>query len=126
MTLAIVPLAGAAAKQLLINGDLSKGSENQPDEWRVDAWVNDPTAVAFAWNHPPNGGPGEVEVTAIKENDARWLQSLSLTGGWYYLSGEIRTENVGNDKIGANISIMDDSIMTTEIKGTTDWTHVGL
>jgi hypothetical protein len=116
----------SALKQLLINGDLSKGSENQPDLWRMDAWVNDPSAVSFEWDHPPNGGPGQVEVTALKENDARWLQSLSLTEGWYFLSGEIKTENVGNDKTGANISIMDDSIMTTELKGTTDWTHVNL
>jgi dolichyl-phosphate-mannose-protein mannosyltransferase len=122
---ALAPRARAAS-QLLLNGDLSKGSENQPDDWRMDAWVNDPSAVSFFWNHPLNGGPGEAEVVAIKENDARWLQSLSLPAGWYHITGEIRTENVGNDKIGANISVMDDSIMSIEIKGTTGWTPVEL
>jgi hypothetical protein len=122
---AIAPTAHAD-QLLLLNGDLAKGSENQPDDWRMDAWVNDPTAVTFAWDHPPTGGPGQVEVNALKENDARWLQSMSLTEGWYFISGEIKTENVGNDKIGANISVMDDSIMSAELKGTTDWTHVNL
>ena len=122
---AILPQA-RAEQPILLNGDLAKGSENQPDDWRTDAWVNDPSAVAFAWDHPPAGGPGMVEVTALKENDARWLQSLSLSEGWYFISGEIKTENVGNDKIGANISVMDDSVMSAEIKGTTDWTHVNL
>jgi len=26
----------------LLNGDLSKGTENQPDSWRTEAWINEP------------------------------------------------------------------------------------
>ncbi len=64
-----------------------------------------------------------LEVNAIKADDARWMQSLSLTPGWYYMSADIRTENVGKDNSGATISVMEDGIMSPEIKGTTSWTQ---
>ncbi len=119
-------VGGARADQeLLHNADLAKGSENQPDFWRTDAWVNDAGAAAFTWTHPPNGGPGELEVNALKANDARWMQSLSLTPGWYHISADIRTENIGAQNNGATISVMEDGIMSPEIKGTSDWKHVG-
>jgi dolichyl-phosphate-mannose-protein mannosyltransferase len=124
----IVPFArGAQAdQQLLKNADLSKGSEGQPDDWRTEAWVNDADAVAFRWTHPPGGGPGQLEVNAIKPNDARWMQSLSLKPGWYYISAEIKSESVGADNSGATISIMEDGIMSAELKGASDWKRVGL
>lgn len=118
--------AGArAAQDLLLNGNLSKGSENQPDEWHTEAWINEPTAVTFNWTHPADGGPGELEVNALKADDARWWQSITLRPGWYYISAEIRTENIGADKSGATISVMEDGIMSPEVKGTTNWTRVG-
>jgi hypothetical protein len=115
-----------AAQELLHNADLSRGSGNQPDDWRTEAWINEPSAVTFNWTHPPNGGPGELEVDALKPDDARWMQSLTLKPGWYYMSAEIRTENVGAQNSGATISVMEDGIMSPEIKGTTNWTRVGL
>jgi hypothetical protein len=114
------------AGELLHNGDLAKGSGNQPDMWRTEAWINDPDAVAFNWSPPLNGGSGVLEVNAIKGDDARWMQSLSLTPGWYYMSVDIRTEGVGDANTGATISVMEDGIMSPEIKGTTNWTRVGL
>lgn len=126
--LAILTIApgACAAQELLHNADLSKGSENQPDDWRTEAWINEPSAVTFNWTHPPNGGPGELEVNALQPNDARWMQSLTLKPGWYYMSAEIRTENVGAQNSGATISVMEDGIMSPEVKGTTNWTRVGL
>ncbi len=123
-TLGVAPRVRAG--ELLHNGDLSKGSGNQPDLWRTEAWVNDPDAVAFNWTRPLNGGSGELEVNAMKPDDARWMQSLSLTPGWYYMSVDIRTEDVGANNSGATISVMEDGIMSPEIKGTTNWTRVGL
>ncbi len=73
-----------------------------------------------------NGGSGELEVNAMKGDDARWMQSLSLTPGWYYMSVDIRTEDVGQNNTGANMSVMEDRIMSPELKGTTGWTREGL
>ena len=118
--------AQGARAELLRNNDLSKGSGPQPDDWRTEAWIQEASAVAFNWTHPANGGPGELEVNALKADDARWMQSLSLSPGWYYISAEIRTEDVGAENSGATISVMEDGIMSPEIKGTTNWTRVGL
>jgi dolichyl-phosphate-mannose-protein mannosyltransferase len=126
LILAIAGPLRARAGELLHNGDLSKGSGGQPDLWRTEAWVNDPEAVAFNWTRPSNGGSGELEVNATKANDARWMQSLSLTPGWYYLSVDIRTEDVGQTADGATISVMEDGIMSPDLKGTTNWTREGL
>ena len=122
--LAFAPRARAA--ELLTNADLSKGSENQPDDWQTQAWINESSAVTFNWTHPPNGGPGEAEVNAVKPDDARWWQSLELKPGWYYISAEIRTEDVAAANSGATISVMEDGIMSPEVKGTSNWTRVGL
>ena len=126
--LVVVPAlsARATAANLILNGDLVKGSEQQPDDWRTEAWVNEPAAFAYSWIHPQNGVPGQLEVDAIKPNDARWMQSLTLAPGWYHLSAEVRTENVGTKETGATISIMEDGAMSPDIRGTTGWQTVGL
>ena len=116
----------ATEANLMLNGDLSKGSEQQPDDWRTEAWVNEPAAFAYTWTHPQNEAPGQLEVNAIKPNDARWMQSLTLAPGWYHFSAEVRTENVGTKETGATISIMEDGAMSPDIRGTTGWQTVGL
>lgn len=108
--------ARAAATNLLVNGDLSKGSEHQPDDWRTEAWLNDPDAFSYDWTHPDAGGPGELKVVALKANDARWMQALSLQPGWYHITAEVRTENVGTQATGASVSIMEDGIMSADIR----------
>lgn len=125
----ILALSGGAHAQpkrdLIHNGGLSGGSGNSPDDWRTEAWINEPAAVDFKWTRPSAGGLGELEVNAKKADDARWMQSLSLGPGIYYFSAEIRTENVGQENSGANLSVMEDGIMSPEVKGTTGWTRVG-
>ena len=115
----------ARGGNLILNGDLTEGSEQQPDDWRTEAWVNEPAAFAYTWIHPQNEAPGQLEVNAIKPNDARWMQSLTLAPGWYHFSAEVRTENVGTKETGATISIMEDGAMSPDIRGTTGWQTVG-
>jgi hypothetical protein len=111
--------------QVILNGDLGHGSGTQPDHWRTEAWINEPSACRFNWARPTWVGAGELEVQNLKPNDARWVQSLSLTSGWYYLSAEIRTENVGREKTGADISLLEDGIVSPDLRGTSNWTRVG-
>jgi hypothetical protein len=117
--------ASAAQGNILLNGDLSKGSESQPDDWRSEAWINGPDAVRYGWKHPTVGSPGSAEVENLKPNDARWMQTLSLSPGWYYCSVELRTENVGTAATGASISMMEDGITSSDVRGTTDWQRLG-
>jgi dolichyl-phosphate-mannose-protein mannosyltransferase len=125
LLIAAARLAHATPANLILNGDLAKGSEQQPDDWRTEAWVNEPAAFAYTWIHPQNETPGRLEVNAIKPNDARWMQSLTLAAGWYHFSAEVRTENVGTKQTGATISIMEDGAMSPDIRGTTGWQTVG-
>ena len=116
---------GEPPKNLLLNGDFAKGSEDQPDSWRTEAWINNPDAFQTHW-HPHTDKPCEMEVDNLQANDGRWMQPLTLAPGWYQLSVDIRTENVGAKESGATISVMEDGIMSPEVKGTSDWQHVAL
>jgi len=117
--------AAADQKNLLQNGDFAKGSEDQPDLWRTEAWINTPEAFQAHW-HSYTDKPCELEVDALQPNDARWMQPLTLAPGWYQLSVDVRTENVGAKESGASISVMEDGIMSADIHGTTDWQRVTL
>jgi len=116
-----------APKNLLQNGDFAKGSEDQPDLWRTEAWINSPEAFQAHWHFAANQpDQSELEVDNLQANDARWMQPLTLAPGWYQLSVDIRTENVGAKETGATISIMEDGIMSPDVHGTTDWQRVTL
>jgi dolichyl-phosphate-mannose-protein mannosyltransferase len=117
-------VALAADANLILNGNLAKGSGEQPDDWRTEAWVNEPDAFQYTWTHPTDSAPGQLVVNALKPNDARWMQSLTLSPGWYRFSTEVRTENVGTQQTGANISIMEDGAMSPDIRGTAGWQRI--
>ena len=119
------PRRAAAADNLLLNGDFAKGSEDQPDLWRTEAWVNKPDAFQAHW-HSYSDKPSELEIDNLQADDGRWMQSLTVQPGWYQLSVDLRTENVGAKESGATISVMEDGIMSADIHGTTDWQRVTL
>jgi len=115
----------AAERNLLNNGDFARGSGNSCDGWRVDAWILSPTATEFKWI-PPNGSePAELEIDTHHDNDARWEQTVPLGPGWYYFSVEARTVKILQFFIGATISVLEDSIMSDNLKRTNDWTKLG-
>jgi hypothetical protein len=126
LTLLAVAFASARAEQnLLLNADLARGSSNHPDFWRSEAWVNSPEAFAHGWDRARGDQPAQVRIDNLQPNDARLIQSLTLAPGWYHISAEIRTERVGAEQTGATISILEDSIMSPNVKGDTAWNTVG-
>jgi len=120
----LLGFAAAAGKNLLANPELVKGAGNSPDDWQTQAWQEGPEYSNYEWTHEA-GKSGELSVTNIKANDARWAQSLNLSGGWYHFSAELRAENVAKDNTGASLSVMEDGITSPDLKGTTDWQKVG-
>jgi dolichyl-phosphate-mannose-protein mannosyltransferase len=117
------PSTCVAAQNLLLNSDLSKGSENSPDAWRTEAWISSPDTTQYRWIRNGEGG-AELEVYNLKPNDARWVQTLTLPAGWYYFSAEVRTEKVGGN-IGANISVTEDGIISPDVRADSGWRKVG-
>ena len=118
--------AASAQKNLLNNGDFERGSGNSVDGWRTDGWILTAGTTDYLWIRPENGAPAEVEVLNRAENDARWVQQVSLSGGWYYISAEAKTHGALSFKYGANVSVLEDSIMSASVTGDQDWQRLGL
>jgi len=119
------PVSNAAERNLLNNGDFARGSGSSCDGWRVDAWILSPTATEFKWIPPSGGEPAELEIDTHHDNDARWEQTVPLGPGWYYFSVDARTVKILQFFIGATISVLEDSIMSANLKRTNDWTKLG-
>jgi len=115
-----------AARNLLVNGDFTRGSGDSVDGWRTDAWILTPGTTDYSRIAPHDGQPAELKVFTHRDNDARWAQPLSLGPGWYYISVEARTEDVLTFMVGANVSVLEDGIKSEDLKGTRGWQRLGL
>lgn len=125
-SLLIIPCRTRAAENLLNNGDFSRGSGNSVDEWRTDAWILTAGTTDYQWIRPQAGRSGEIELETHRDNDARWVQQVSLGPGWYYISADVRTVGVLPTFIGANVSVLEDGIASADLKGDNDWHRLGL
>ncbi|HLW69335.1 MAG TPA: hypothetical protein VKS22_01815 [Candidatus Binataceae bacterium] len=117
---------GRAETNLLHNGDFSVGSEDSVDGWRTDAWIQSPDTTDYHWIRPANGTSGEIELLTHHDNDARWLQPVSLGPGWYRISAEVKTVKVLTFFTGANVSILEDGITSADLRGDHNWTPLRL
>ena len=117
---------GFADKNLLHNGDFRVGSGTSVDGWRNDAWILTPGTTDYLWIPPHGDQPGEVELFTRRDNDARWVQPLSLGPGWYYMSVDVRTVKALPFFTGASISVLEDGIISADLRGDNDWRRVGL
>lgn len=60
-------------------------------------------------------------------NHSRYTQQIKVKGNSYYkLSCWVKTENIGSDYTGANISVDGITDTSDNIKGTSDWQHIEL
>ena len=126
---ALILCAGAAARAArtspLNNGDFRRGSGAACDGWRTDAWILDPAATTYSWIAPRQGHPAELEIDTHRDNDARWLQTVPLSPGWYHASVAARTENASKYFTGATISVLEDGIRSPDLRETTGWRRIG-
>jgi hypothetical protein len=128
--LAIVLAWGAARARadsqddanVVVNGDLTRGFGNSPDSWRTAAWKLG--SARFVWHHDPNASP-ELEISSTEPNDAYWGQTVHLSPGWYHFTASLRAEGIPPGNVGANLSVLEDGIISPQLQGTTDWETVG-
>jgi hypothetical protein len=125
LAIMLVPFPARASRDLLNNGDFTRGSGDSVDGWRTDAWILSAGTTEYEWIAPHNGEPAEVEISTHRDNDARWVQGLSLGPGWYRISVEARTRKVLPFFTGATVSVLEDSIMSDDLRGNNDWTPLG-
>ncbi len=123
MLVAIIMVSRSlAGDNLLSNGDFAAGSGDRPLDWR--ARVNLAT-TQYSWTPPADGNPGLVEIANLTPNDSRWIHSLHLGPGWYYISAEVMTEDVWTDAIGACVGLTDPTVRSAVMSGNQDWTRLG-
>ena len=120
-----LPVSARTSGNLLNNGKFTRGSGESVDGWRTDAWVLTAGTTQYEWIEPHHGEPAEVEISSRRDNDARWVQGLSLAPGWYHVSVEARTRNVLPFFTGASVSVLEDGIISQDLRGDTDWTSLG-
>jgi hypothetical protein len=119
--LVLLVTAGAArADTILFNGDLSKGTANSPADWQPRGWKHGSEYTIYTWHHEP-GAPASLEISSIKPNDAYWEQTVHLEPGWYHFSASMRAEGVPDTAVGVNLSIVEDGIISRQLRGTTGW-----
>jgi hypothetical protein len=80
--------------------------------------------TSFGWRMV--AGTGELEITNLQPNDARWIQKRHLDPGWYFFTGIVRVEGVARGITGANLSLLEDGIISEQLNGSADWKQVGL
>ena len=103
------------------NGDLTRGT-GSPEYWQSNPGL--PGLSILRWHHSA-GGPGELEIDNVKPNDSHWTQIVHLAPGWYLFTASVRAEGVPADHAGANLSSLEDGIISTPISGTTNWKTLG-
>ena len=126
VAITIVSAPALASRSLLNNGDFIRGSGDSVDGWRTDAWILTAGTTEYKWIAPHHGQPGEVAIFSHRNNDARWVQGLSVGPGWYHISVEARTRNVLPFFTGASVSVLEDGIISRDLTGDTDWTPLNL
>jgi hypothetical protein len=108
-----------AAGELLQNGLFTEGAGSEPKAWTHEGY--DGKASSFSWQVDQEG-IGTVTIDSSGPNDARWVQNVPVSPStWYRIAGWARAENVGAEKIGAYLSVMDTFHNSRDLRGTTGW-----
>ncbi|MEN8906447.1 MAG: hypothetical protein ABF289_10865 [Clostridiales bacterium] len=115
-------------KNLIENSSFELYKDNNFENWCVYSWFSDNENKIFNIDSSIyNKGQNCALIYLKNENDARYLQKIELDSKKYYkVSCFMKTENVGNNSVGANIGILDQSVVSNDLKGTNDWTEVDL
>ncbi|MBA2133380.1 phospholipid carrier-dependent glycosyltransferase [Capillibacterium thermochitinicola] len=127
MAVSVGILTGAAEGMLPPNGGFEEGVNATVYYWMTHAWDTREGVTEFHWDDTQSyTGQKSVCIVNNEPNDARYKQQIRVKGDTYYrLSCYVKTENVGHDHKGANISVEGIIDTSQDIRGTTDqWTYI--
>ena len=114
---------------LVKNPGFEEGEPSQPHFWYSDSWDSKPGVTEFILDedHFYSGSRSALIINNSK-NDSRYKQVIKAKKDTYYrLSCWVKTEGVGNDFKGANISAEGLTKTSRDICGTsTDWEYLEL
>jgi|LSQX01.2.fsa_nt_gb hypothetical protein len=115
-----------AQNELVSNSSFEEIYDAKPVSWKTWLYNQSPGAVEFKTeNGSARTGDNYAVIISNKENDARFMQDVMVEeNSMYKISAWIKTENVGEQKLGANISIEGRLETSKDIRGTTsDWQY---
>jgi len=112
-----------AEGKLLKNPSFEEGSGEKPDGW--DTWAYNSGSVFKVEEGTGHEGKKFVSITNDNDNDARYKQTVAVKENTTYkLSCWVKTENVGSERTGAIISLLDYVYTSKDFKGTNnEWQY---
>ncbi len=122
----IASCESALAQNVLVNGDFSEGAGDLPSAWNTQSWI-DLQSTKYEWIRPSADEPGVVAIDNRGWNDARWIQSLRLEPGWYYVGAQAKAGCEGRQgrlRSGALVSLTDLGVVSNDLRGTGDWENL--
>jgi hypothetical protein len=120
---------GNSYANLIQNGDFEKIADSLPRKWSTYIYGSDESDVRFySSNENPYSGKSCVTIKNIRPNDAKLIQRVEVKPQTLYkLSCRIRAENIGENAIGANISVLNVFAFSQDFKDTNgQWKYVEL
>ena len=98
---------GVAGENLLKNGSFEDISDSLPSVWSTDIYGKDFTGVRFfVENKGAYDGNNYVTIENIRPNDAKLIQTVKVKPNTVYkLSCRIKAEGIGENALGANITV---------------------
>ncbi len=116
-----------AQSNLLANPDMEEAAGDTVAGW--SQWEYNRNSGQFLQaSDVSHSGNKSAKLVCPAENDARFVQSVNVKSDTLYrIAGWIKTENVGEKVLGANLSLLDTFIVSQDVKGTSnDWVYVEL
>jgi dolichyl-phosphate-mannose-protein mannosyltransferase len=111
-----------AAENLLGNSSFEEISSDIPTLWSTMAYEEGKTkfTVDQAGAH---SGSSYVTIENTQANDARWVQKIKVKSNTQYkLSGWVKTDNIGTEAKGANLTVEGIADSSPDVKGTSaEW-----
>lgn len=123
--IAVIPVFAAA--NLVSNPSFEEESGGLPAAWQFSSFAHTPGAADFKLEKGgAHSGDRFVTIVSHIKNDVRFRQDIPVKENTIYkLSCWIKTENVGTDAKGANLSIDGKFESSEDIKGTNGkWEYV--
>jgi len=123
--LSVCALAG---DNLVRNGDLTEGSGDTPGDWRTTSQSELKAGSSFLWQHQP-GSPGELRLINRKPDITDWSQTVELSSGWYFLTGELKAAGGRDELATMGIHVLGHAFGSAPLEtaaGRGQWSRAGL
>ncbi len=126
----VLPLNSfAQGANLVNNSGFEDGSLDTEPSWLTDSWDKNEGVSLFSFDDTEvHTGSKSALVVNNSANDSRYKQTINVKADTYYrMSCWVKTENIGSEQKGANISIENSTDSSKDIKGTSNyWEYIEL